>query len=190
MIYSNLSSTITSTRVSRNSDVSFYLNYGINLGNKIKLCIFCSAGASIEPKLNEDLNLHFTKSGDIYLERHIPNWMDDDPFWNRSEELFLLIFGKGIQTRLCDEKIIRRHTSVVDDDCSPNQYTILEVKDTDHLHIIRVQKVRPQDKEYIIIGHNKQIVQKFSARNNKLLKEKAEKLEIDFSEFKQEWVEI
>ncbi len=190
MIYSNLSSTISSTRISRNGKDSYYLNYGINLGNKIKLCIFCPAKARIEPKLNEDLNFHFAKSGDIYLEKHVPNWMDDDPYWNCPEQLFLLLFGKGIQTRLCDENIIRRHASVIDDDCSPNQYTILEVKDIDNLHIIKVQKVRPQDKEYIVIGHGNQIVQSFSARNNKLLKENAEKLEICFSEFKQEWIEI
>lgn len=183
MIYSDLPYTIHSSRAI--NGVGFPFNHKITLGSKIGLDILCPKVA-INPGMNEDLTLRFNRKGELCIERHVPDWSDqEDPNWNRSEQLFFLLWGCSIEIRKQDLRKIKRYSFATDED---EVYQIFELLETNTLTIFKVNYLCPGDTQYILVNQRK--VQKYWNYAESTLEEFVKGLDVPISEFQKEWVEL
>ena len=183
MIYSNLSFAIHSSRAINRGGFPF--NHKITLGSKIGLDILCPKVA-INPGMNDDLTMRFNRKGELCIERHVPDWYDqEDPNWNRSEQLFFLLWGCSIEIRMQDLRKIKRYAFATEEDES---YQVFELLETDTLTIFKVNYLCPRDTQYISVNQGK--VQKYWKYAGSTLEEFVEGLDVPISEFQKEWVEL
>lgn len=167
MLYSNFPYPIQATPISQENWYNFILNHQIIIGKKITQRILCSK-ITIFPGMNEDLNLRFTRNGVFpYIEKHSPDWADDDPTWNRPDQLFLFLYGYRIQTRLEDQKKFKRHLYVKND---LEIVEMFELLFNPGMAIFRIEFLQKQVPEYLVIEGSQEI-QSFHVETLDFLKE-------------------
>lgn len=183
MLYSNLSFPIQSSKAI--NGIGFPFNNEIVFGGKIGLRLFCPK-ITIQPGMNDDLVLKYARKGELCIERHIPDWRDqEDPNWNRSEQLFFLLWGHSIEIRLQDLGKIKRWAFVAEDD---ENYQILELLKANTLIIFKVNYLHPRDTQYILANQGK--VQKYWKYAESTLEEFVKELDVPIFEFQKEWVKL
>lgn len=175
MLYSNFPHVIHSILARRNNNYSFLLNHQIIFGDKLIMRILCSK-LRVLPGMNEDLNIRFTRGGLYpYIEKHIPDWSEEDPIWNRPEQLYFLLHGYKIQTRKEDKNKFRRLVY------AKGEFEIFEILELRHnnygIAILKIEFSSPNDTQYLLV-EDSQNVQQFTPSNFHLLEEKLQKTNI------------
>lgn len=185
-MYSNLPMAVAATK-SLNG-IGFPFTSEIILGSKIEMSFPCLRNCVVRPGMNEDLRFIYTRQGRLCIETHFEDWRDpQDPNWNKTEQLFFLLFGSRIWVRSQDFTKIKRHASILEDD---GRYVVLELlKDNDTV-IFRIDYMSPQESQYLFVANNE--VEKVWASNDVVIQEVAKKMQLPTSEFTSEsgWVQL